>query len=130
MEHRNAVRKEENKPSPAERTLELRKKLFSSLCSLKDKWKSDSKPTALQCRDHGNQLRLSGARSLEIYCPFQVFPRAFAAGLEIFTVAYEFILTAEDMGELHPPGPLYVFRNPSELAQEAAAEPRPTLWLP
>lgn len=67
---------------------------------------------------------------MEIYCPFQVFPRPFAAGLEIFTVTYEFILTAEDTGELYPPGPLYIFRNPSKLAQEAAAEPRPMLWLP
>lgn len=110
--------------------LELGKKLFSLPCSLKDKWYSGSETTVLQCRDHGKQLRLSNARSLEIYCPFQVFPRPFAAGLEIFTVTYEFILTVEDRGELNPPGPLYIFRNTSKFAWEAAAEPGPEPWLP
>lgn len=82
----------------------------------------------LQCRDHGKQLRLSNAHSLEIYCPFQVFPGPLQQ--EIFIVAYEFILTVEDKGELYPPGPLYIFRNMSKFAWEAAAEPGRKPWLP
>lgn len=47
-----------------------------------------------------------------------------------FSVAYEFILTAEDRGELYPPGPLYIFRNMSKFAWEVAAGPGPKPWLP
>jgi len=45
-----------------------------------------------------------------------------------YSVTYEFILTAEDRGELYPPGPLYIFRNMFKFAWEAAAVPGP--WLP
>lgn len=49
--------------------------------------------------------------------------------MEIFTVTYEFILTVEDRGELYPTGPLYIYIEISEFAQEAAAEAEPKPWL-
>lgn len=46
-----------------------------------------------------------------------------------FSVTYEFILTVEDRGKLYPTGSLYIYRNKSEFAQEAAAEAEPKTWL-